>query len=102
MRKWVVIDACGGGCIRFRDNKSRRIVREGSGNLWFRCRGNNSSMIGRDGSVCWKKCGCDSSSGGCWNRRRVNMSRMISRGNIGRIGRYNSRLLSLSIEVLRL
>ena len=41
----IGIDTCGGGCIRFRDNMSRGIGRESSGNLWVRCRGNNSRTI---------------------------------------------------------
>ena len=76
----IGIDACGGGCIRFGNNRSRRIGRGYSGNCWFGCRGNNSRTIGRYNSGCWKKCRVDSSSGGCWNRRRPNSSRMI--GNL--------------------
>ena len=67
----IGIDACDDGCIRFRENRSRRIVRDGSGNLWVRFRGNNSTTIERDRSGCWKKFRGDSSSGGCWNRCRV-------------------------------
>ena len=40
----------------FRDNISRRIVWDGSGNSWFSCRRNNSRTIGRDISGCGKKC----------------------------------------------
>ena len=32
----IGIYACGGGCIRFRDNMSRRIGRECNGNHWVR------------------------------------------------------------------
>ena len=41
------IDACGGGCIRSRDNRSRSIVRYGSGYHWSKCRVINSRTIGR-------------------------------------------------------
>ena len=34
----IGIDACSGGCIRFRENRVRRIGRDGSGNSWFRRR----------------------------------------------------------------
>ena len=40
----------------FRDNISRRIVWDGSGNSWFSCRRNNSRTIGRDISGSCKKC----------------------------------------------
>ena len=57
----IFVDACGGGCIRFRENISRRNVRDGSGNSWCRCRGNNSRKIGRDINGCSKKCRGESS-----------------------------------------
>ena len=81
------IDACGGGFIRFRDNRSRRIRRGGSGNSWVRCREKNCRTIGRDISGYWKKCRGGSSCGGCWNRRRVNMSIMVGRDTSGNISR---------------
>ena len=67
----IGIDACDDGCIRFRENRSRRIVRDGSGNLWVRCRGNNSTIIERARGGCWKNFRGRISSGDCWNRCRV-------------------------------
>ena len=56
LSKIIGIDAYCGGCIMFKENSSRRIVRGGSGNSWFSCRRNNSRTIGRDISGCCKKC----------------------------------------------
>ena len=43
--------ACGGGCIRFRDNRSRRIGRDGSVNCWVRLAG-TIVVVGRSvGSI---------------------------------------------------
>ena len=93
----IGIDACGGGCIRLSYNRSRSIGRDGSSSCrcQYRCRGNRSRKIGRGSSGFWNKYRGGSSSGGCWNMRRVNMSRvnrsrMIVRDTSVSIGRDGS------------
>ena len=60
----IGIDSCGGVCIRFRDNRGRRVVREGNGNHWVRCRVNSCRNIFRNSSYCQKNCRGNSSSFG--------------------------------------
>ena len=100
MSKRIGIGACGGGCIRFRDNKSSWIGRDGRCNSWLRCRENSSRTIGRNISCCWKKCRGDSISGCCWNRCRVNRSRSIGMDDSGMIGRDDSSFVSVNRGVV--
>ena len=92
IRRWIPIRYRGIltmviGCIRFRENMSGRIRRDGIVNSCIRCRGKSGTMIGRDSSGCWKKCRGKISSGGCCNRCSVIRSRSIGRDTSGSIGR---------------
>ena len=80
----IGIDACCGGCIRSRDNRIRIIGKYGSYNFGVGLRGNTSRKIVRDISGCCKKFRGNISSGGCWNRHRVNMSRVDRSKMVGR------------------